>query len=72
MGRLAKKGVIEQVPDLPVPLALGQTQVPVHQMHRPLRRLDHHDLSAARLSFPEAERDLVTDRNGQRESTRLP
>ena len=73
VGRLAKKGVIEQVPDLPVPLALGQTQVPVHWIHRPLRRLDHHDLGAARLSFPEAERDLVTSgRNGQRESIRLP
>ena len=44
VSRLVKEGVLEQVLYLPVPLALGEAQVPVHQMERPLGRLDHGEL----------------------------
>ena len=45
MGRLVEEGVVEQVPDLPVPLALGQAQVPVDQVQGTLRRPDDRHLA---------------------------
>ena len=49
MSRLAKQRVFEQMPDLPVPFALRQAQVPVDQVKGPLGRIDDGDLRTAGL-----------------------
>ena len=59
MRRLAKLRMLEQVPHLPVPFAFGQAEMPVHQVERSLRRLDHGELCTARLASPATQRDLV-------------
>jgi hypothetical protein len=61
VGRLAKQGVVEQVPGLPVPLPLRQAQVPVDEMDEALRCFDDHDLGATGFFPVVAERNLMAD-----------
>ena len=42
----------QQVVHLPVPLLLGQPQVPVHQVQRPLGRVDDHQLRPRGFLLP--------------------
>src|SRR4051812_40800091 len=48
--------------DLPVPFTLGEPKMPVDQLERPFRRLDHRDLRPPRLAPVHPERDLVSAR----------
>ena len=59
LAGLAKQRMREQVVHLPVPLLLGQAQVPVHELQRTLGRVDHGQLRAARLLAPQPQRDLM-------------
>ena len=62
VGR-AKEHVAEQPSHLPLPLLLGEPEVRVHEMQPALRRIDHEQLRAPRLSRVVAQADPMPARD---------